>query len=105
MTKRTRRKYTEEFKAEAVRLILEEGYSISQAARNLDINANMLGRWKRELTEDAEIRQQVADGKEELKRLREEVRQLKMEREILKNRPRSALLAPSNRNTRAATLT
>jgi transposase len=84
MTKRTRRKYTEEFKAEAVRLIVEEGYSISQAARNLDINANMLGRWKRELTEDAEIRQQVADEKEELKRLREEVRQLKMEREILK---------------------
>ncbi len=84
MTKRTRKKYTEDFKAEAVRLITEEGYSISQAARNLDINANMLGRWKRELTEDAEIRQQVADEKEELKRLREEVRQLKMEREILK---------------------
>ena len=84
MTKRTRRKYTEEFKAEAVRLIVEEGYSISQAARNLDINANMLGRWKRELTEDAEIRQQVTDEREELKRLREEVRQLKMEREILK---------------------
>ncbi len=84
MTKKTRRKYNEEFKAEAVRLIVEEGYSISQAARNLDINANMLGRWKRELTEDAEIRQQVADEKAELKRLREEVRQLKMEREILK---------------------
>ena len=84
MTKRTRRKYTEEFKTEAVRLIVEEGYSISQAARNLDINANMLGRWKRELTEDAEIRQQVSDEKEELKRLREDVRQLKMEREILK---------------------
>ncbi len=84
MTKKTRKKYNEEFKAEAVRLITEEGYSISQAARNLDIKANMLGRWKRELTEDAEIRQQVADEKEELKRLREEVRQLKMEREILK---------------------
>ena len=84
MTKKTRRQSTEEFKAEAVRLIVEEGYSISQAARNLDINANMLGRWKRELTEDAEIRQLVADEKEELKRLREEVRELKMEREILK---------------------
>jgi transposase len=84
MTKRTRRKYTEELKAEAVRLIVEEGYSISLAARNLDINANMLGRWKRELTEDADIRQQVADEKEELKRLLEQVRQLKMEREILK---------------------
>ena len=84
MTKKTRKKYSEEFKAEAVRLITEEGYSISQAARNLDINANMLGRWKRELTEDDENRQQVTDEKEELRRLREEVRQLKMEREILK---------------------
>ena len=84
MTKRSRKKYTDEFKAEAVRLIVEEGYSISQAARNLDINANMLGRWKRELTEDAETRQHLADEKEELKRLREEIRQLKMEREILK---------------------
>ncbi len=61
MTKRTRRKYTEDFKAKAVRLIVEEGYSISRAARNLDINATILGRWKREQTEDAEIPQQVAD--------------------------------------------
>ena len=42
MAKRKRRQYTDEFKAEAVKLIVEEGYSISQAARNLDINTNML---------------------------------------------------------------
>jgi transposase-like protein len=40
MTKKSRRKYTAEFKAEAVKLVTDEGYSISQAARNLDINAN-----------------------------------------------------------------
>ena len=84
MAKKSRRKYTEEYKAEAVRLVVEEGYSISQAARNLDINANMLAKWKRELTGDVEERQVAADEKEELRRLREEVRQLKMEREILK---------------------
>ena len=84
MTKKSRRKYTDEFKAEAVRLVLEEGYSISQAARNLDINANMLAKWKRELKGDVEERKVAADEKEELRRLREEVRQLKMEREILK---------------------
>jgi transposase len=42
MAKRKRREYTDEFEAEAVKLIVEEGYSISQAARNLDINTNML---------------------------------------------------------------
>jgi len=84
MAKRTRKRYTDEFKAEAVKLVVEEGYSISQAARNLDINTNMLTRWKHELTGDATRRKQAADDKEEIQLLREEVRRLKLEREILK---------------------
>lgn len=43
--KKKRRKSTEEFKTEAVKLILEQGYSISEAARNLGIHANLLGRF------------------------------------------------------------
>ena len=39
---RTRRAYTEEFKREAVALITEQGYKIAQAARSLDIGANLL---------------------------------------------------------------
>lgn len=84
MAKRKRRQYTDEFKAEAVKLIVEEGYSISQAARNLDINTNMLTRWKNELTGSASQRKESADDKEEIRQLREEVRQLKLEKEILK---------------------
>jgi transposase len=84
MAKRTRKRYTDEFKAEAVKLVVEEGYSISQAARNLDINTNMLTRWKHELTGNATRRKQAADDKEEIQLLREEVRRLKLEREILK---------------------
>ena len=84
MNTRKRIKYTDEYKAEAVKLVVEQGYSVSEAARNLGINTNMLGRWKRELTEDQTQRQQAADEKEELRRLREEVRRLRMEREILK---------------------
>ena len=52
MTKKTRRRYTAEYKEEAVKLITEEGYSISQAARNLDMNANLLARWKQDLTRE-----------------------------------------------------
>jgi transposase len=84
MTKKTRRKYTAEFKAEAVKLVTDEGYSISQAARNLDINANMLARWKQQLTGESAKSQLPVDEQEELKQLREEVRQLKLEKEILK---------------------
>jgi transposase len=83
-----RKNYTVEFKHEAVRLVTEQGYSISQAARNLDINMNMLRRWKRQIEEQG---QNVFPGKghllpdqEELHRLREENKRLRMERDILK---------------------
>ena len=46
--KKKRRKFSKEFKEEAVKLILDQGYSISEAARNLGVHANVLGRWKRE---------------------------------------------------------
>jgi transposase len=39
--------YTEEFTREAVRLVTEQGCGVAEAARNLGLNASMLGRWKR----------------------------------------------------------
>ena len=45
--KKKRQKYTQEFKEEAVKLITEQGYKITEAARNLGVNENLLGRWKR----------------------------------------------------------
>lgn len=71
----------------AVKLITEQGYKITEAARNLGVNATMLGRWKRELEgagEDASNIQGAAAMKAELSRLRKENKRLKMEREILK---------------------
>ena len=44
-----RRKYSEEFKREAVGMTLVEGVTLAQVARELGIGANMLGRWRREL--------------------------------------------------------
>jgi transposase len=43
-----RRVYTAEFKREAVRLVTEHGYGVTEAARNLGINVKMLGRWQRQ---------------------------------------------------------
>lgn len=85
-----RKKYSREFKEEAVKLVIEQGYKISEAARNLGIHANVLGRWKREMERQKAVAgnlsgvggTQVLEA--ELKRLRRENERLQMEREILK---------------------
>ena len=82
--KRTRRKYTQEFKQDAVALVVEQGYSIAQAARSLDISDAILRRWKRDYEDQATGDVLVPDEREELRRLRRENRELKMEKEILK---------------------
>ena len=83
-----RRTYTEDFKREAVRLVTEHGYKMSEAARNLDIHINVLRKWKRTM----EARGSAAfpgqgrrsPDQEELHRLRQENQRLQMERAILK---------------------
>ncbi len=84
MNEQPRRKYSPEFKKEAVQLITEQGYGVTEAARNLGINAGMLGRWKSEFAQQNKGSRLGNDEKTELSRLREENRRLKMEREILK---------------------
>jgi len=87
MTNGKRRKYTQEFKEEAVKLVTEQGYQVGEAARNLGIHPNMLSRWKRQLEGDDESSSgtgNLHDVQAELQRLRKENKRLKMEREILK---------------------
>ncbi|MFC1771767.1 transposase [Pseudomonadota bacterium] len=72
-----RRDYTEDFKRDAVALVTEQGYKPSEAARSLGIGDNLIRRWKREFEEEASGTQLGIDEREELKRLR-------MEKEILK---------------------
>ncbi len=45
-SKRTRRTFSDAFKIRAVKMVTEQGYKVAEAARQLDINANLLGRWK-----------------------------------------------------------
>lgn len=83
-----RRNYDDEFKQAAIRLVTVNGHGVSETARNLGINANMLSRWKREdeakqhaVPTDEGLRSQE---QEELRQLRNEVKRLRMEREIFK---------------------
>ena len=87
MKKKKRSNYTKEYKEEAVKLVTEQGYSLAEAGRTLDINANMLSRWKREIEDasaDGGSGSNTAAMQAELKRLRKENKRLKMEREIIK---------------------
>ena len=51
---RTRRTYTPEFKAEAVKLVTEQGYSVAEAARSLGICENLIRNWKQALHDKGE---------------------------------------------------
>jgi transposase len=83
-----RRKYSREFKLEAVNLVRERGVAIVQAARDLDLNHNVLRRWLKE--RDGDPKQafpglgQMKPEQLEIDRLRKEVTRLKAERNILK---------------------
>ena len=83
MSKGKRRTYTEEFKRDAVKLVTEQGYGVSEAAASLGIHANLLTSWKRKFSEQENGSLEVTE-RAELERLREENRRLKMERDILK---------------------
>ena len=80
----TRRRHTEEFKRETVKLIAEKGYTVSEAARNLGVHVSLLRRWREELEAESKGEVLSRDEREELRRLRAEVKRLQMEREILK---------------------
>jgi transposase len=82
--KRVNKSYSKEFKEEAVALITEQGYSVAQAASAVGVRTNQLYRWKQEQEALKAGNSLSADDKAELNRLRKEVKQLRMGKEILK---------------------
>jgi len=84
MNKVTRRRYTPEFKADAVALVEEQGYKIVDAARALGIDRKQLDRWLAKTRARTESGTAADSRDAELARLREEVRKLRIEKEILK---------------------
>ncbi len=83
-----RKKYSKEFKLDAVGLVIEQDYSIADAARSLGINANMLGRWvKQHRSEEGQAFRgngKLTPEQEEIRKLKARVKRLEMERDILK---------------------
>src|ERR671912_934997 len=84
--RRPRRQFTDEFKASAVRLVLDEGKSVGAAARDLDLTETALREWVKRARADRTHGRTglTAAEREELTRLRKENRELRTERDILK---------------------
>jgi transposase len=81
-----RRTYSREFKVSAVSLVQQQGYTVAQAAKNLGIDPGSLRGWLKKFQLD--VGRNAAEGpgavQAELRRLREDVKRLTMERDILK---------------------
>ena len=79
------RKFSPEYKAEAVKLVVEEGLTHQQVAADLGIGLSTIEKWTRERTVTKDMSETVSESeREELKRLRKENTQLRMERDFLK---------------------
>jgi len=82
----TRRKFTPEYKAEAVQFVVSSGQPVAEVARNLGIVEGTLGNWVAKARENGEVKEPelTVSDRAELQRLRKENQKLKMERDFLK---------------------
>ena len=83
-----RKRYSKEFKLDAIGLVTDQGYTRIEAARSLGINPNMLCRWvKEQQADDGQVFRgngNLTPEQLEIRQLKEENRRLKMEKDILK---------------------
>ena len=85
---KVRKQYSKEIKFDAICLVLEQGYSRSEAARSLGITPDLVGRWVREhQADDGQAFRgngKLTPEQEEIRSLKAQVKRLEMEKEILK---------------------
>lgn len=82
----TRRHFTQEYKDNAVSLVLDSGRTIAEVARSIGVHEMTLGKWVKKAKESGRVPESDLSETErtELERLRGEVAQLRMERDFAK---------------------
>jgi transposase len=98
--RRPRRQFDDDFKAQAVRLVLDEGKRVGAVARDLDLTESAVREWVKRASADRTGGRTglTTSEREELARLRKENRQLRLEREILKNAAAFFATEPATRS-------
>jgi transposase len=85
---KNRKTYSKEFKLDAIALVRDQNYAVAEAARNLDVSAQVLGRWIKEAENDDghafRRNGKLTPEQDEIRKLKAQVKRLEMEREILK---------------------
>lgn len=82
--KRTYKRYPKEFKEEVVSLVLDQGYSVAKAAESVGVKPSLVYAWKEKIETEKEAQALDSNERDELKRLRKENKELRLEKEILK---------------------
>ena len=78
------KRYPEEFKIEAVKQVVDRGYSVATVAKNLDVTTHSLYAWVKKYGPDSEKHKEKADTNAEIRRLQKELKRVTEERDILK---------------------
>lgn len=84
------KRYTPEFKDEAVRQVTERGYRVAEVAERLGVSTNSLHKWVKDVKPSKSDEQiaELHDAKKEILKLRAELRRVQEERDILKKAAR-----------------
>lgn len=82
--KKSHKSYPQDFKDEAVLMVTEQGYSVAEAAKSLGVGISLLYKWKERFEAQRQGTTLEESERDELKRLRKENKELRMEKEILK---------------------
>ncbi len=94
------KRYTEQFKVEAVKQVTERGYPLAEVAKRLGVTSKSLYDWKARYGERSGEYQQSKASNDEIKALKAEVKRLTMERDILKEAA-AFFAVESKKNTRS----
>lgn len=101
MVKRTRARFTPEFKLESSQLVLDQGYSIREASKAMSVGKSTMDKWVRQLKSERDGTtlvgaKPITEEQRRIKELEKRVKRLELEKEILKKA--SALLMSDSLN-------
>ena len=92
MTKRTRPRFNPEFKVECAQLVLDQGYSVREAAEAMNVGKSTLDKWVRKLRSERggtlTSGKPITEEQREIAKLKKQIKQLEMEKDILKKASR-----------------